>query len=203
MGLILDSSVLIAAERQGQNARQMLSAIARRAGETEIALSVVTLIELAHDAARADTAQRKAKAPAVYPGTTHGSAHPSSHGTGRSSVGQIDGENQAKGLRLPLADLLIGVTAFGTRLQRSHWQSPPLPANPRLVCGATLVHVTRVAGVTSLQSRSLTTISSDARRGSRRNSLSSAPQVFQGIELRRVRVAYLGGFSRRCFSLRS
>jgi len=27
-------------------------------------------------------------------------------------VGQIDGENQAKGLRLPLADLLIGVTAL-------------------------------------------------------------------------------------------
>ncbi len=61
MGLILDSSVLITAERQGQNARQMLSAIARTAGETEIALSVVTLIELAHGAARADTAQRKAK----------------------------------------------------------------------------------------------------------------------------------------------
>ena len=61
MGLILDSSVLITAERQGQNARQMFSAIARTAGETEIALSVVTLIELAHGAARADTAQRKAK----------------------------------------------------------------------------------------------------------------------------------------------
>jgi len=59
MGLILDSSVLIAAERQGQNARQMLAAIARTAGETEIALSVVTLIELAHGVARADTAQRK------------------------------------------------------------------------------------------------------------------------------------------------
>jgi predicted nucleic acid-binding protein len=27
-------------------------------------------------------------------------------------VGQIDGENQAKGIRLPLADLLIGVTAL-------------------------------------------------------------------------------------------
>ena len=61
MGLILDSSVLIKAERQGQNARRMLSAIARTAGETEIALSVVTLIELAHGAARADTAERKTK----------------------------------------------------------------------------------------------------------------------------------------------
>ena len=27
-------------------------------------------------------------------------------------VGQIDGENQAKGVRLSLVDLLIGVTAF-------------------------------------------------------------------------------------------
>jgi predicted nucleic acid-binding protein len=60
MGLILDSSVLINAERQGQNARQMLTAISRTAGNTDIAISVVTLIELAHGAARADTAQRKA-----------------------------------------------------------------------------------------------------------------------------------------------
>lgn len=37
----------------------MLAAIARKAGETEIALSVVTLIELAHGVARADTGQRK------------------------------------------------------------------------------------------------------------------------------------------------
>jgi hypothetical protein len=61
MGLILDSSVLITAERQGQNARQMLAAIVRTAGNTDIAISVVTLIELAHGAARADTAQRKEK----------------------------------------------------------------------------------------------------------------------------------------------
>lgn len=52
MGLILDSSVLIAAERQGQNARQMLTAISGIAGDTEIAISVVTLVELAHGAAR-------------------------------------------------------------------------------------------------------------------------------------------------------
>ena len=61
MGLILDSSVLITAERQGQNARQMLAAISGKAGKTDIAVSVVTLIELAHGAARADTSQRKEK----------------------------------------------------------------------------------------------------------------------------------------------
>ncbi len=103
MGLILDSSVLIKAERQGQNARQMLTAISRTAGNTDIAISVVTLIELAHGAARADTTQRKAKrhqfiqelltAVPIHPVTVPIALR----------VGQIDGENQAKGVRLPLA----------------------------------------------------------------------------------------------------
>ena len=61
MGLILDSSVLITAERHGQNARNMLTAISHQTGNSEIAVSVITLIELAHGAARADTAERRAK----------------------------------------------------------------------------------------------------------------------------------------------
>src|ERR1035438_7861640 len=61
MGLILDSSVLITAEREGQNPRQRLAAISGKAGNTDIAISVVTLIELAHGAARAATSQRKEK----------------------------------------------------------------------------------------------------------------------------------------------
>jgi tRNA(fMet)-specific endonuclease VapC len=112
MGVILDSSVLVAAERQGQNARQMLSAMVRKTGDTEIALSVITLLELAHGVARADTRERKLKreqfiqelitALPIYPVTT----------TIALRVGQIDGASQAKGIRLPLADLLIGVTAL-------------------------------------------------------------------------------------------
>ena len=112
MGLILDSSVLITAEREGQNARQMLAAISGKAGDTEVAISVVTLIELAHGAARADTPQRKAQrhlfiqellmALPVHPVTVPVALR----------TGQIDGENQAKGIRLPLSDLIIGVTAL-------------------------------------------------------------------------------------------
>jgi len=49
MGLILDSSVLIAAERKGSNARQALSESQRAAGE-DVALSVMTRIELAQPA---------------------------------------------------------------------------------------------------------------------------------------------------------
>lgn len=59
MGLILDSSVLIAAERKGLNARQALSAISQTTSNTEIGLSVVTLLELVHGAARADGAERR------------------------------------------------------------------------------------------------------------------------------------------------
>jgi predicted nucleic acid-binding protein len=112
MGLILDSSVLIKAERQGQNARQMLTAISGTAGETEIALSVVTLLELAHGAARADTAQRKqTRQQFIQELLTALPIHLVTVPVALR-VGQIDGENQAKGVRLPLADLLIGVTAL-------------------------------------------------------------------------------------------
>ncbi len=67
---------------------------------------------MGHGAARADTAERKAKrekfidelvlALPVFPVTVSVALR----------TGQLDGENQAKGLRLPLPDLLIGVTAL-------------------------------------------------------------------------------------------
>ena len=112
MGLILDSSVLIAAERQGKNARQMLTAIAGKIGETDVGISVVTLVELAHGAARADTPERKAMrqkfigelliAMPIHPVTVSLALR----------TGQLDGENQARGIRIPLSDLLIGVTVL-------------------------------------------------------------------------------------------
>ena len=112
MGLILDSSILIAAERQGKNARQVLTAIAQTIGEMEVGISVVTLIELAHGAARADTPERRSRrerfiqelltAIPVYPVSVSIALR----------TGQLDGENQLRGLRIPLADLLIGVTAL-------------------------------------------------------------------------------------------
>jgi predicted nucleic acid-binding protein len=112
VGLILDSSVLIAAERQGQNAQQALSAIALRAAGEDVAISVVTEIELAHGVARADTPQRKASRRqflsellTVLP--VHTVTVPVA-----LRAGQIDGENSALGIRLALSDLLIGVTAL-------------------------------------------------------------------------------------------
>jgi predicted nucleic acid-binding protein len=45
---VLDSSAAVAAERQGKNARKLLEAVALETGDNEIAVSVVTLLELAH-----------------------------------------------------------------------------------------------------------------------------------------------------------
>ncbi len=112
MGLILDSSVLVAAERQGQNARQTLAAMSAKTGDTEIALSVITLVELAHGAARADTPERKAKRQQfIQELLTALPVHPITASLALRA-GQLDGESQARGTRLPLSDLLIGVTAL-------------------------------------------------------------------------------------------
>jgi predicted nucleic acid-binding protein len=112
MGLILDSSVLVAAERQGRNARQMLTLIAGQVGETDVAFSVVTLIELAHGAARADTLERRAKRQRFIQELQDAMPVHAITVSVALRAGPMDGETQALGTRIPLSDLLIGVTAL-------------------------------------------------------------------------------------------
>jgi tRNA(fMet)-specific endonuclease VapC len=59
VGIVLDSSVLIAAEREGKNPRQVIEEIAAGLGDTEATLSVVTVTELAHGIERADSVARR------------------------------------------------------------------------------------------------------------------------------------------------
>jgi len=112
MGVVLDSSVLVAAERQGHNAREVLTAISSHLGDTEIGLSAITLLELAHGAARANTPERKAKREQFIDELIQAVPVYSITAAVGLRAGQIDGENQARGVRLPLSDLLIGVTAL-------------------------------------------------------------------------------------------
>ena len=57
----VDSSVVIAAERLERTAHRMLEAIRLEADDPEIAISVVTVLELAHGIVRADTRRRGAR----------------------------------------------------------------------------------------------------------------------------------------------
>ena len=137
MGLILDSSVLIAAERQGQSVRPMLAGIALTHSNTEVAISVITLIELAHGAVRADTPERKSNRRQFIQELVTGVPVHAITPSIALRAGQIDGETQARGIRLPLSDLLIGVTALelgysvGTRNVR-HF---------KLIPGVSVVHL--------------------------------------------------------------
>jgi len=112
LGRILDSSVVIVAERERLNAARFLRQIAGKIGERGVALSVVTVAELAHGIYRADTVERrnnrrafldemKATVP-VYPVTDKTA----------ELVGKIGGEAAAKGITIPLDDLLIGASAI-------------------------------------------------------------------------------------------
>lgn len=109
---MLDSSVMIAAERKGCNARQALTEIARQSAGEDLALSVVTLMELAHGAARADTSARKTtRQQFIHELTTALPVHPVTVQIALLA-GQIDGQNTARGVRVALSDLLIGATAL-------------------------------------------------------------------------------------------
>jgi tRNA(fMet)-specific endonuclease VapC len=55
VGIVLDSSVIIAAERRGHTVREILEQVEVAQGETEIGISVVTIAELVHGAYRAKT----------------------------------------------------------------------------------------------------------------------------------------------------
>jgi len=59
MGLIFDSSVVIAAERRGDTPEQLVHQVISVAGNQEAALSSVGLTELVHGICRANSVERR------------------------------------------------------------------------------------------------------------------------------------------------
>ena len=136
MGLILDSSVVIAAERRGDTVQAFLQHAIDAASDQEAALSAVGVVELVHGIHRADTAERRARregfveellsAVVVYPLTTDVAR----------LAGKLDAEQQSRGVVIPFADLLIGATALSLGYS-------VLTVNPR--------HFRRVPGLPVIQ----------------------------------------------------
>lgn len=109
---MLDSAAAVAAERQGKNARQLLEAVALETGDDGIAVSVITVLELAHGIARADTAARRERRQPFLDDLLIGIPVQPVTVPIALRAGQIDGQSQAKGVRIPLSDLLIGTSAL-------------------------------------------------------------------------------------------
>src|ERR1035438_514292 len=127
MGLVLDSSALVAAERQALPVSTLLERLPRQHYVTEIAIGVV---ELEHGIYRAQSPQQASKRRA-YLDTAFAAipAEPFTREIGKV-VTQIDAEARMNGIAIPFADLLIGGTAlhFGYALVTSnarHFQKIP------------------------------------------------------------------------------
>jgi hypothetical protein len=112
VGLILDSSVAVVAERQSLTVVELIEQIVKLAGQQDAALSSVGLTELVHGIYRATNVKRRdcrrlfieelLRDFTVYPYTK----------TTAMLAGKIDGEQRAQGITVPFADLLIGATAL-------------------------------------------------------------------------------------------
>jgi predicted nucleic acid-binding protein len=112
MGLILDSSVVIAAERRGDTPEQLVQQVISVAGNQEAALSSVGLTELVHGIYRANSAQVQARRRSFVDELRIGlTVYPYTAETAMLA-GRIDGEQTLKGVVIPYADLLIGATAL-------------------------------------------------------------------------------------------
>lgn len=112
MGLILDSSVVIAAERRGESVERLIEHVVSVAGDQEAALSAVGLTELVHGLYRAKTSaiqlQRQSFLDELLTDLT---VYPYTKETAMLA-GKLDGEQRSKGVVIPFSDLLIGATAL-------------------------------------------------------------------------------------------
>ena len=112
MGIILDSSVLIAAERRGRTVREILEQVKASIGEIEIGLSVVTIAELVHGAYRAkNQAQQQQRLEFIERLASDVPIYPVTLEIARLA-GRIEGQQQAVGVQFAFEDLLIGATAL-------------------------------------------------------------------------------------------
>jgi predicted nucleic acid-binding protein len=99
---MLDSTAVVAAERQGKNARQPLESVVLETGDEGIAVSVVTALELSHGIARADTPERREKRPRFLDELLSGVPVQPVTVPIALRAGKIDGNSQGKGVRIPL-----------------------------------------------------------------------------------------------------
>src|SRR5215469_4474277 len=131
MRLILDSSVVIAAERRGDTVEQLIEKIVKATGDQEAALSAIGLTELIHGLlSRANSGDTPAP-PIVPQRTADRSNSLSLHERDRASSGKdrwrATEPRRGDSVRR-LADRSHGAVAW---LQSANGQSPRLPTHPR------------------------------------------------------------------------
>jgi tRNA(fMet)-specific endonuclease VapC len=112
MGLILDTSILIASERRGEAIEDILRQAQAVHGEIDVALSAVSVVELTHGIYRARTDADRARRRVFAEGAFHDFiVHPVTLEIAQLA-GRVEGGQAAQGNSIALQDLLIGATAL-------------------------------------------------------------------------------------------
>ena len=112
MGVILDSSILIAGERRRDSIAEILERVEAACGKTTAALSAVTVVELTHGIYRARTnADRIRRETFVEEVFRVVSVFALNLDVARLA-GRIHGEQMQQGNSIDFPDLLIGATAL-------------------------------------------------------------------------------------------
>ena len=130
MGLILDTSILIESERRGEGVEDILRRVRNAQGETDIALSAVSAVELTHGIYRARSDADRERRRVFVEGVFHDLiVHPLTLGIAQLA-GRIEGEEAARGVSIAIEDLIIGATALHlgfdvVTLNLHHFQAIP------------------------------------------------------------------------------
>mgnify|MGYP001094566690 CR=1 FL=1 len=112
LGLVLDSSTVIAAERRKQPVADFIEGILATHGPVDLSLSPVTVAELVHGIYRAKTPEAsRRRREYIEELVSLLPVHPVTNRTAWL-VGQIEGQEAAKGNVLPLNDLIIAAAAI-------------------------------------------------------------------------------------------
>jgi predicted nucleic acid-binding protein len=113
VGLILDSSILITAERRVETVSSLLRRIKEATGQIEVAISAISVIELGHGIWRANTPERAEKR-RIYLQEVDAAikVEPFTKEEMGERAARIDAEGKKTGQVIPFADLQIGVTAL-------------------------------------------------------------------------------------------
>jgi len=112
VGLVLDTSILIASERRGESMEDILRTIRDSHGEVDIAFSAVSVVELTHGIYRAKTeAQEERRRIFVEGAFQYLVVQPVTLEIAQLA-GRIEGEQAAQGVSIAFEDLVIGCTAL-------------------------------------------------------------------------------------------
>jgi predicted nucleic acid-binding protein len=112
MGLIIDSSIVVQAESRGETPIQLIEQISSAFGNENLVISAIGLTEIVHGIYRASTPSiRTRREVFIHDLLTDIEVLPYTRSTA-FLAGRIDGEQRSRGVSIPSADLLIGVTAL-------------------------------------------------------------------------------------------